>query len=91
MKKAFLLFLFVITNVVSFAQWNNWTDANSVKRNLLLAQSKGKTYFSQYHLYNVREKDIWTPLRVQKTTWANGVWTAYVHAKAHVQVTGKTL
>ena len=60
MKKAFLLFLFVITNVVSFAQWNNWTDASSVKRNLLLAQSKGKTYFSQYHLYNVREKDIFS-------------------------------
>lgn len=40
---------------------------------------------------NVREKDIRTPLGVQKTTWTNGVWTANVCAKAHVQVTGKTL
>lgn len=39
----------------------------------------------------VREKDIRTPLGVQKTTWTNGVWTAYIRAKAHVQVTGKTL
>lgn len=60
MKKAFLLFLFVITNVVSFAQWNNWTDANSVKRNLLFAQSKRKIYFSQFHLYDVRGKDIFS-------------------------------
>lgn len=67
MKKVFLLASFLITSILSFAQWNNWTDANSVKRNLLLAQKKGKTYFSQYLLYNVKGKNIFSSKYKQQT------------------------
>ena len=56
-----------MTYLLSFAQWNNWTDANSVKKNLLLAQSKGKTYFSQYLLYNVKGKNIFSSKYKQQT------------------------
>ena len=67
MKKAFLFLFFLKTCILSFAQWNNWTDANSVKRNLLLAQSTGKTYFSQFHLYKVRGKDLFSSKYTKQT------------------------
>jgi len=35
-----------------------WLDANSVCSNLKVAQSHGLSYFSQFHVYDVRGKDI---------------------------------
>lgn len=69
MKKVILQFFFFFICTFSFAQWNNWTDANSVKKNLLLAQSNGKTYFSQLDLYNVKgkEKEIFSSKYKKKT------------------------
>lgn len=39
-------------------RWNGWKDANSVRKLLLQAQESGKSYFSQFHLYDVRSKNI---------------------------------
>ena len=52
MNRIFLLLFFLISNV--FAQWNDWTDAESVQENLLKAQEEKKIYFSQFHLFDVR-------------------------------------
>lgn len=38
--------------------WNGWTDANSVKKLLLQAQIYGMSYFSQFHLFDVRSMNI---------------------------------
>ncbi len=55
----FLLFICLVSNV--FAQWNDWTDAGAVRKLLLKAQEEKKTYFSQFHLYDVRnDKNIYT-------------------------------
>lgn len=60
LRKKILLLGACFYGVISYAQWNNWTDANSVKRNLFLAQSKGKTYFCQLDLYNIKGKEIFS-------------------------------
>lgn len=39
-------------------QWNSWTDVKSARSLLLRAQNLGKSYFSQFHVYDVRSKNI---------------------------------
>ena len=39
------------------AQWNGWSDAASVRELLIKAQDEGKSYFSQFHVYDARSKD----------------------------------
>lgn len=41
-------------------QWNSWTDAKSAKSLLLRAQNLGKSYFSQFHVYDIRSKNIYS-------------------------------
>lgn len=39
-------------------QWNNWHNANTVKETILKAQCEKLTYISQFHLWDVRSKNI---------------------------------
>lgn len=47
-----VLFLAIIQ--CAMAQWNSWSNASTVRDNLLRAQKEGKTYFSQFHVYDAR-------------------------------------
>lgn len=60
MKKCLILFLLMLISCSSFAQWNNWKSAKSVRKSINKAQNEGKSYFSQFHVYDVRGKDIST-------------------------------
>lgn len=54
------LFLFILCFLLfqgAFAQWNGWVDAASVWDLLIKAQNEGKSYFSQFHVYDARSKD----------------------------------
>lgn len=50
------LALFLILFHCTFAQWNSWSDASTVRKNLLKAAKEGKTYFSQFHVYDARSE-----------------------------------
>lgn len=58
MKRFLLLILLVSLSVGASAQWNNWSNAKTVRKVMLKAQEQGFTYFSQFHLWDVRAKNI---------------------------------
>ena len=51
--RIWFIFLCLMVSTVSFAQ--NWTDAASVKKELIKAAKSGKTYYSQYNFYNPKK------------------------------------
>ncbi len=58
MRKILLLFAILLNTYSALAQWNSWNDAQSVLNLLNQAQDSDKCYFSQFHVYDVRGKDI---------------------------------
>ncbi len=66
--KQVLLLLALLLSSCSQAQWNNWRDAESVREKLSEAQSSRKIFFSQFHLYNPREKNIHESVYNNKTS-----------------------
>lgn len=58
MLRPIFTILLVFLWLSAYTQWNDWKDAESVKKLLLKAQDAGKSYFSQFDEYNVRGKDI---------------------------------
>ena len=67
MRRTVILLLTLFISIAASAQWNNWKDSESVKDLFHLAQKSGKSYFSQFHLYDVREKDIHSSKYREKT------------------------
>lgn len=67
----------------SSVQWNSWTDARSARRLLLCAQNLGKSYFSQFQVYDVRSNDISTSQFREQTGE-----TPYVYAVDFYYATG---
>lgn len=67
MRKFILLFLFVSISMDASAQWNNWSNAKTARKTMLKAQEQGLTYFSQFHLWDVRAKNIHTSQYHEKT------------------------
>lgn len=66
--KRFLLFILLVSlSIGSSAQWNNWSNAKTIKKTMLKAQDEGMTYFSQFHLWDVRAKNIHTSQYHAKT------------------------
>jgi hypothetical protein len=51
--RIYFIILGLMISSVSFAQ--NWTDAASVKKELIKAAQSGQSYYSQYHIYNPRK------------------------------------
>lgn len=56
-RVAVLFFSLLVQNSIAQSIWNSWSDANSVKRILSIAQDSGKTYFSQFDYYPPRKAD----------------------------------
>lgn len=67
MSRILLLSLALFSCIPVLAQWNSWKDAASVKESLHIAQDSGKSYFSQFHVYDVRGNDIHSSKYRQKT------------------------
>lgn len=67
MFKLISLIILILISIPSCAKWNDWTDASSVRESLLRAQNQGKSYFSQFHEYNVRGDDIHSSVYKEKT------------------------
>ena len=53
-----LILFFCVFSLEGLAQWNNWSNVKTVRRMMNKAQNEGKTFFSQFHLWNVRAKNI---------------------------------
>lgn len=51
-----IVVLFFAVIQCAMAQWNSWSNASTVRDNLLRAQKEGKSYFSQFHVYDARSK-----------------------------------
>lgn len=62
MKVLIIFILYCISTISSFGQLNDWKDAKSVSKCILQAQEVGKSYFSQFHEYDVRGNDIHTSI-----------------------------
>lgn len=58
MRRILLILLFVSLSIGASAQWNNWSNAKTVRKTMLKAQEQGLTYFSQFHLWDVRSNNI---------------------------------
>lgn len=67
MRKFLLLILFVSLPISVFSQWNNWCNAKTVRKTMLIAQNEGVAYFSQFHLWDVRADNIHTSQYHKKT------------------------
>lgn len=67
MRRFLFFFLLVSLSIGASAQWNNWSNAKTVRKTMLKAQSEGMTYFSQFHLWNVRSKNIHSSQYHEKT------------------------
>ena len=68
------LFLFILCFLLfqgAFAQWNGWVDAASVWDLLIKAQNEGKSYFSQFHVYDARSKDDVYTSKYKRSTGEN--------------------
>lgn len=48
--------LFLVVIQCAMAQWNSWSNASTVRDNLLMAPKEKKTYFSQFHVYDARSE-----------------------------------
>lgn len=60
-----IIFFFQVFS--AFAQWNSWNNAESVTQLMHRAQEEGLTYFSQYHLWNVRAEITQPSIYYEKT------------------------
>lgn len=56
MTRSALIILILLLFHGAFAQWNEWSDAASVRELLQKAQNEGKSYFSQFHVYDARSE-----------------------------------
>lgn len=64
MRNLFVLIMLTASTIGASAQWNNCSDA---RKTMLKAQECGLTYFSQFHLWDVRATNIHSSQYQDKT------------------------